>query len=122
MMPDVGWTFPSAAAAGFVAPAVTPDGVFAALPLVGAGVITVGPGAGAAIDEGAASFGVTVALGLGATVDGAAAFGLAAFAAVSAIAPADSVTVVFFFDVSLGDVCCAAAGRAIAASSMAASV
>jgi hypothetical protein len=106
--------------------------VSAALPLVGAGVVTVAPVLGAALgamDDGALLFGVvTVAPGLGATADGAAALGCAAFsgafAAVSAIAPADSVTVVplvDFFDVSDGVVCCAAAGTDSAASRTAAS-
>jgi hypothetical protein len=137
--PEVGWTWPVAppAAAAFVV-AESVDGALTAAPLVGAGEVTVASVLGAAlgaalgdIDDGALLFGVvSVTPGLGATVDGAAALGAAAFelvsafAAVSAIAPADSVTVVplvDFFDVSLGVVCCAAAGTDSAASRTAAS-
>ncbi|HEU4720379.1 MAG TPA: hypothetical protein VFS59_03380 [Gemmatimonadaceae bacterium] len=110
MAPDVGWTWPSTAA-GFVAPAVTPDGVLAAFPLVGAGVVTVAPVLGGVLgtmEDGAVLFGVvTVAPGLGATVLGAAALGFAvAGGAGSAIAPGDVVVVTpAFFDVSGCVVC-----------------
>jgi hypothetical protein len=132
MVPDVGWTWPVAPAAA----ADSVDGALTAAPLVGAGAVTVASVLGAALGaalgaDGALLFGVvTVAPGLGATVDGAAVLGAAAFgfafafAAVSAIEPADSVTVVplvDFFDVSLGVVCCAAAGTDSAASRTAAS-